>query len=472
MRRAIVILVALVALTGAWLLFNSTKDDPYLVRAVFDNGAFVVNDEDVRVAGATVGSVESVDVSLPGEVVSEQEGISETNPGKAVVVMRIDDPRFQDWRTDASCLIRPQSLIGEKFIDCNPTLERAPGSEPAPELTEIPDDQPGAGQRLLPLENNGKTVDVDLLNNVMRRPYAERLRLILSDLGAALAGRGEDLREVIRRGNPVLRDATRVLHQLAVQNKGLAQLASDSDAILAPLARERQHVAGFITNAGAAAEVTAANGADLEAAWQKFPAFLRELDSTMAELQGFAEETQPVMDDFGEAAPYLTTATRRFKPFAANSIGALRTLGAAGEEAAPKLNAAIPVIGKTARLVQTGAKPLTDSASFLGSFRETKGFERLMDLIYNTGGAMNGFDSYGHYLRSVALPTNCTDYQPAPPVTGCMALFGKDKGGKSVAAIAAEYRRAHPNRPNGKQRLEGGIGPSQTEGFLNFLLQP
>ena len=34
--------------------------------------------------------------------------------------MKIDDSGFKDFRTDASCLIRPQSLIGEKFIDCTP----------------------------------------------------------------------------------------------------------------------------------------------------------------------------------------------------------------------------------------------------------------------------------------------------------------------------------------------------------------
>ena len=32
--------------------------------------------------------------------------------------MNIADPGFQDFRSDATCLIRPQSLIGEKFVDC------------------------------------------------------------------------------------------------------------------------------------------------------------------------------------------------------------------------------------------------------------------------------------------------------------------------------------------------------------------
>ena len=36
-----------------------------------------------------------------------------------------------------------------------------------------------ASIRFLPLEANGKSVDLDLVNNIMRRPYRERLRLIV-----------------------------------------------------------------------------------------------------------------------------------------------------------------------------------------------------------------------------------------------------------------------------------------------------
>ena len=82
--------------------------------------------------------------------------------------MKIDDPGFQDFRRDASCLIRPQSLIGEKFVDCHPTLPRAPGSKPPPPLEKIPAGQPGAGQYLLPLENNSTSVDPDLINNIQQ----------------------------------------------------------------------------------------------------------------------------------------------------------------------------------------------------------------------------------------------------------------------------------------------------------------
>ena len=107
--------------------------------------------------------------------------------GKAVIVMNIEDPGFQDFREDATCIIRPQSLIGEKYLDCRPTLPRAPGSKPPPPLKKIRSGQPGAGELLLPVENNSASVDPDLINDIHSLPYAQRFRLIFNELGATLA---------------------------------------------------------------------------------------------------------------------------------------------------------------------------------------------------------------------------------------------------------------------------------------------
>ena len=72
MRRLILIAVVVVLVVLAFLFVRSCTDDSdaYQVRAVFDNGGFVVPGVDVRVAGANVGSVDSVDVALEGETVS------------------------------------------------------------------------------------------------------------------------------------------------------------------------------------------------------------------------------------------------------------------------------------------------------------------------------------------------------------------------------------------------------------------
>jgi hypothetical protein len=98
---AVVVIVLLVSGGGG-------SSNGYVVRAIFDNGAFMVTGEQVRVAGANVGEINSVGVTMPGDVVAYEDGESVSVPGKAFIEMEITDPGFQDFRSDATCQIRPQ----------------------------------------------------------------------------------------------------------------------------------------------------------------------------------------------------------------------------------------------------------------------------------------------------------------------------------------------------------------------------
>ena len=438
MRKALAIGAVIAAVVVAVVLIagGGEDDDAYVVRAIFDSGGFMVKGEEVRIAGANVGEIQSVDVTMPGEISSYEDGEPQAISGKAVIVMKITDPGFQDFRSDASCQIRPQSLIGEKFVDCRPTLPRAPGSSPAPPLKQIDDDQPGAGQYLLPVENNGTSVDPDLINDINKLPFAQGFRLILNELGGGLASRGEDIEAAVKRANPVLRDVDRLLGILDAQREQLTQLVADSDQVLEPLARDRAAVAGFFTNAGAAAQASSERGADLEASLRKFPEFLREFRATLRTLGGFSDAATPVFADLGEAAPSFTEATRLLAPFSNASTVALKSLGNAGELAGPTLRAADPIARKTRDLARTGAAPTNELAEFFASTRETGGFDNLVDLIYNTTAVTNGFDKYGHFSRFLVKLTNCLEYEPAPQ-SGCVADFtGKNASESSLSGIA------------------------------------
>ncbi len=399
---------------------NGTSGD-YRVRGIFDNGSFVVTGEQVRVAGANVGTIESVDVTGNDEIASD-EGGPHPVPGKAVVVMKITDSGFKDFRTDASCLIRPQSLIGEKYIDCTPTQPRASGTAPPPPLQEIPDGQPGAGQYLLPLENNGKTVDLDLIQNIQRLPYRDRFRLILNDLGAGLAGRGQDLGEVIDRANPALRQTDRVLNILARQNQELASLAENGDRVLEPLARNRTHVTGFFHNAAISGAATAERSADLQESLRKFPETLRQVRLTSAKLKTFADKGIPLFTALNRGGRGLSKATVNLPNFARESIPALTSLGDAAETAGPKLAASDGLLTDLTATANSSVPIGNNFSAFLDTFTKTGGFQNLMDFIYNSVGATNGVDAFGHFLRSNLQLTSCVEVASSVQ-SGCEAFF-------------------------------------------------
>jgi ABC-type transporter Mla subunit MlaD len=444
-RRAIIAVALVVAVVAVVSIASGGNgDDAYRVRAVFDNGAFMVPDEEVRVAGANVGTIESVDVSMPGETVAYRDGKPVSIPGKAIIVMNITDPGFQDFRSDGGCHIRPQSLIGEKFVDCRLTLPRAPGSPVPPPLQQVPEGEEGAGQYLLPLGSNGASVDPDLINDIQSLPYAQRFRLIFNELGAGFAGRGGDLEVLIKRANPVLRDVDRMFGILSAQRERLAQLTSDSDEILGPFARERAHVAGFFANAGAAGQASAERGAQLEASLRKIPTFLREFRLTMRGLQDFSDAAAPVFSDFGRAAPAFTDATRTLVPFSEATTVALKSLGETGEASGPIFREADPIVRKATDLAKSGVSPTTELARLFVNLRQTKGWDRLVELIYNTNASLNGFDQYGHYGRTLVTLSNCLDYVAnSEGTSSCAARFtglNAGEGASSSAAAADLYR--------------------------------
>lgn len=417
------IVIGIAVVIAAILLINScrTAENPYEVRAVFDNGSFVVNGEDVRVAGANVGSVDSVDVSQPGEVVSDEPG-KEVQPGKAIIVLNIKDESFRDFRDDASCLIRPQSLIGEKFIECSVTQPRPEGTPPPPELSQIPDGEPGAGQYLLPLENNGKTVDQDLVNNIQRLPYTQRLRIILNELGVGLATRGPDLNETITRANPTLMEVNRLLEILSSQNKKLAQLSEDGDTNLTPLAAKRKSITGFLESAAFTAAATNERSEDQRNNLRELPATLRDLRSTFNALSTFSDASQPVFDSLLPNVKQISEVTAKLGPFADASKISISSLGRATRTAGSDLVASQPIIKKLGTLASKGIDPSTDLNFLLQSTRQADGFNNLMRFFYNTASSLNGYDEFGHYQRTNVLVSACTEYV-ANAFGGCQSQW-------------------------------------------------
>src|SRR3954468_16897674 len=400
---------AVLALVIAGLIVvvrSQESHKPYQVRAIFDNADFVIPGEDVKIAGVKVGKIDSLDV---------------TRDFKAAVVLDITEPGYQDFRKDASCIVRPQNLIGERFVECKPTQPRSSTAEAPPSLRKI-DDGPGQGQYLLPVSNTMQTVDIDLIGNTMREPERERLSLILNELGTGLAGRGKDLNEVIRRANPALQETDKVLEILARQNTQLEQLAVNSDTVLAPLARDRRQVASAIRNTSEVAEATAEKRAALEDDIKTLPRFLDELEPTMVRLGSLSDTTTPVLADLHARAGDINNIVRRLGPFSQAAIPAVDSLGEAAKTGTQAVTDARPVIADVRALAKQVRPVGLTLRQVLESFRDTGGIERAMDYIFYQAAAVNGFDAVGHYLRAGLIVNQCATYAQTQ-VAGCSAKF-------------------------------------------------
>jgi virulence factor Mce-like protein len=420
-KRILAIASVLIA-AGALVLFGTGAGDggTYRVRAIFMNAFSVIPGEDVKIAGVKVGKIESLDV---------------TPDHKAAVVLRIDRAGFDDFRSDAECTIRPQSLIGEKFVECTPTQPRPDGARKPPALPVIKRG-PGKGQHLLPVSHTSKPVDLDLINNTLRLPFRQRLSIILNELGTGLAGRGGDLRLAITNADPALKETDQVLAILSAQNRTLANLARDSDTILAPLARHRAEVADFVTQANTVSQATAERSSALEENIAKLPAFLRELKPTAERLGGLADQMTPVLTDLGKQAPAINTFIEQLGPFSQAGIPAFQSLGAAADVGGPALVKSQPIISDTAKLAAS-AKPVSQNLdALLTSLQDTGGIERALDYLFYQVAAINGYDSYGHYLRAGLILNACSQYAISP-LPDCLSKFSSGDESSARAASAS-----------------------------------
>jgi len=406
------------------------EESGYEVRAVFDNGSFVIPGEDVKIGGVVVGEISEVTL---------------TEDNKAAVVLRIDDPAFLPFRNDAQCQIRLQSLIGEQYIDCVPTRPRKEGEQPAPELVVI-EEGDGEGQHLLPVDNNITPVGEDLLRNINRMPQREGLRLIISELGAGLAANGDRLRDAVRRANPALKELDGFVKVLAEQDRLLGNLIDESDTVLAAWVDKREETADFIDQAGATASAAAARGDDLERNWERFPAFLRELTPTADRFSGLADQMTPALNSLDRNHEAINTMVANTGPFFTAATPALVSLGDFGNEARDLFPAIQPLIGDLDRLGRPLRPASADLAKLFGSFDDTGGIEELMKLIYFYTGTVNGVDAQGHYVRTGLIVNGlCVSRSGAAP-QNCGSTLREGQTVKAAGPTTREeLKQAYPD---------------------------
>jgi phospholipid/cholesterol/gamma-HCH transport system substrate-binding protein len=413
---AVVLVVLLATAAGG-------SNGTYTIRAIFDDAGFLISGENVKVDGVTVGSVVSV---------------APTPQAKAAVVLKITNPGFKDFRSDAKCTIRPQSLIGEKYVDCLPTQPRVEGTPLPPPLKKIRSGQEGAGDYSLPVQNTSSPVDVDLLGDIQRLPERQRFTLILNELGAGLAGRGSDLSEVIKRANPALQELDRVLGILAGENHVLAKLAVDSDQALAPLAKVKGRLADFIKQANTVSQASAATRGSLAQNLKDFPPFLKQLGPAMERIQRFAEQTTPTFTDLKAAAPGIDKVFTSLPAFSKSTEKFTENLGKTSKLSGPALVATKPLL-KRLETLGGAALPFTGNfAGLLESLRNTGGLERILDFIFMGTGSANGYDALGHFLRAEAVGNGCLTYTITPSsVAGCRRRFFSNSGTAATASAAS-----------------------------------
>lgn len=398
-------------------------ENAYKVRAIFDNASFVIPGLDVKVAGVNVGEVTDVEL---------------TDDNRAAVTFTVDDPGFQDFREDATCSIRPQALIGERFVECTLTEPRPAGASAPRELAQIAEGE-HAGAHLLPVEQTSVPVDADEVLAVQDASTRERFAIIIRELGAGVAGRGEEINKALRRANPTLTQANRLLRQLDAQKQTLVQLADTSDRVLTVLANERASIEGAVTNGATVMRRLSSRRSELRETITQLDRLLGEVPGSVDRLTELTDELTPITRDLARNADDMATVLDQLPTLASRGAEAMEALGPVTDQGREVLVENQQFWDRIVRMASVSRTSLSVLGLTLGDFRSTGGLDYFMDAIFGLAMATNGRDAGGSYLRATALSVLACSLPTQISQEGCgrLSRFANEAANSASAGARA-----------------------------------
>jgi ABC-type transporter Mla subunit MlaD len=430
-RRIAITLVALL-MVGAFVVLatgaanSNSQQSTYWVE--LDNAFGLNKGGDMKVAGVRAGKITDVKLDMRNN--------------RALIGFKINLTGFGSLRSDVFCQSRPQSLIGEYYLDCDPGTAKQL-------LRKTSTNNP------IPVSQTASTIAPDLVGDILREPYRQRFSIILGELGAGVAGNGQNLSDAVHRAVPALRDTDSVLAILANQNHILADLATQGDTVLHDLADNRTDVQKFIVSANGAARDTAARKAQFEAGFAKLPGFLEALRPAMAALGKVTDTQTPALRNLNASAGQLRRLFTNLVPFSRVSTPAFAALGKASVTGDRAVKAATPTVQQLNAFAQ-GTPELGQNLSIIlqhlddpkfGADHDLRaipqhplthsdtytGLEALLQYVYDQGLSVNYFDGNSHNLGlELFADPNCGPYADAAAARAhpqCRAYLGPTQPG-------------------------------------------
>jgi virulence factor Mce-like protein len=322
LRRTIV----LVALGGAAVAAGAivtSGSDGYVLYAKFRQAGGLRQGFTVRLDGAPVGQIESLDLDKRDLVVAK------LRVDKSVVV-----------GTDVRATARSADLLGEKFVDLVPGDTR----------------HPAASGTVIPPSRTSLAVELDDVINAVDLPTRRALQVFINEQGSAYVGRGKQLGATLAALPGALDRTGALLDAFAQDNRALDRLVVESDRVVGSVAREHLALGRIVGAAGATFFTLGQRSRELGETIRRAPATLVAARRALAALEGAAIPLGPAARGLRVTAPQLTATLKQLPAFASAARPTLRSLLRVapklrefGRSGAPLVRRLRPLTGELAR---------------------------------------------------------------------------------------------------------------------------
>jgi phospholipid/cholesterol/gamma-HCH transport system substrate-binding protein len=212
------------------------------------------------------GLVAQSDVDVSGVRAGRVTSIVPDAQGGALVTMVIDGP--VRLRQDTRALLRPKTLIGEKFVE----LVRRTGST-APYASD---------GYTLPRAQTGQAVEIDSVLNALDPQTRAALSQSLRELGVAVDGRQDDVNAAIPQVEQAAANLRPIAQLADARQQQIDRILTDLAVILAALADEQDALGRVIVSGDTATGALAQRDQQLAGTIQQADRLFASLDQVLA----------------------------------------------------------------------------------------------------------------------------------------------------------------------------------------------
>jgi phospholipid/cholesterol/gamma-HCH transport system substrate-binding protein len=347
-----------------WLSFGGSlplAPQGYRFTVEFGQAVQLGTEADVDIAGVPIGKVVSVGL--------------DRHSGLTRAVIQIDS-RYAPRPKDTRAILREKTLLGETYVELS--------------MGNPKDGMLADGGRL-PNAQVAPTVQLGQILSTFDPTTRKAFETWLEQDGMAFTDRGADLNAALAELYPFASNVNAVLAVLNRDSAATRTLLSDGGQVLSAVARVPAQLQGLVRNADTVFATTASADTELAAAIRALPGFLTGTRETIAQLDSFAANATPLVQQLRPAVQQLTPALQETVTFAPElrqlltEIGPLNKAAAAGEPALerflkqsePLLAKLGPYLGSVVPIVDYIGKYKREIAAFFAnSAATTEGTEQ------------------------------------------------------------------------------------------------
>jgi phospholipid/cholesterol/gamma-HCH transport system substrate-binding protein len=356
------------------------KPKGYRMTVAFPKSLALAEQSEVRISGVDIGRVVALKLGDGGRTRAEME-INE---------------KYAPIRANMHAILRQKTLLGETYVQLIPQS----GGHTGPFL---PDNGQLADAQVEP------SVTLDGVLSAFDSKTRRDFQIWQQSLAEGINGRGEQLNAGFSTIDPFVQHANTLVGILASQEGAVRALVKNTGVVFNALGSRDHQLEGLIVNGEHSFHALAEGSQAFAAAFRALPEFEKRSKTALKELDRFATDASPFLDEFRPVERKLATVLNTAKPFAPQFDSFLTSLG-------PLTTAAkkgLPDVGKTLDFTTTQLEAIRPVLHNLDPFLQYLGqyVPELQAFFANFTAATQAHESNTnipggprqHYLRSMQV---------------------------------------------------------------------